>query len=54
MGHKSLTALVAAALLIVENGAISQHRHILTAGPLGFFAASSIMMWVNFHNHQNK
>ncbi|KAI8575330.1 hypothetical protein K450DRAFT_194308 [Umbelopsis ramanniana AG] len=53
MGHKSLTALVAAALLIVENGSISQHRHILTAAPLGFFAASSILMWVNFHNYQN-
>ncbi|KAI9288981.1 hypothetical protein BC943DRAFT_260833, partial [Umbelopsis sp. AD052] len=53
MGHKSLTALVASALLIVENGSISQHRHILTAAPLGFFAASSILMWVNFHNYQN-
>jgi dolichyl-phosphate-mannose-protein mannosyltransferase len=54
MGQKSLTGLVAAALLIFENGAISQHRHILTTAPLGFFAATSIMMWVNFHNHQNK
>ncbi|KAH8554047.1 Dolichyl-phosphate-mannose-protein mannosyltransferase-domain-containing protein [Umbelopsis sp. PMI_123] len=53
MGQKSLTGLVAAALLIFENGAISQHRHILTTAPLGFFAATSIMMWVNFHNHQN-
>ena len=54
MGHKSLTALVAASLFIFETGSITQHRHILTAAPLGFFAASSAMMWINFHNHQNR
>lgn len=54
MGHRSLTALVAAALFIFENGAISQHRHMLNTAPFGFFVASSILMWVNFHNHQNK
>ncbi|KAG2174157.1 hypothetical protein INT43_004177 [Umbelopsis isabellina] len=53
MGHKSMTALVAASLFIFETGSITLHRHMLTSAPLGFFAASSIMMWVNFHNHQN-
>lgn len=54
MGHKSMTALVAASLFIFETGSITLHRHMLTSAPFGFFAATSIMMWVNFHNHQNK
>ncbi|RUS19622.1 Dolichyl-phosphate-mannose-protein mannosyltransferase-domain-containing protein [Endogone sp. FLAS-F59071] len=53
-GHSIASAVVAAFLLTFENGLITNNRLILLDSPLLFFTAATGLMWMNFHNQQNK
>ncbi|RUS24203.1 family 39 glycosyltransferase, partial [Jimgerdemannia flammicorona] len=53
-GHSTVSALVAAFFLIFENGLVANNRLILLDSPLMFFTAVTGLMWVNFHNQQNR
>ncbi|CDH55799.1 mannosyltransferase 1 [Lichtheimia corymbifera JMRC:FSU:9682] len=53
-GHSVASAVVAALMVCYENGLITNNRHILLDPVLLSFTAATALVWVNFHNQQNR
>jgi dolichyl-phosphate-mannose-protein mannosyltransferase len=51
---RATTSLLGALLVTVENGLITQSRHILLDSPLLFFTALTIFFWVGFSNEDRE
>ncbi|KAL7322985.1 hypothetical protein PS15p_210952 [Mucor circinelloides] len=53
-GHSIAAGLVAAFMVLYDNGLIANNRLILLDPPLLFFTAATTLMWINFHNQKRK
>ncbi|KAI8098487.1 Dolichyl-phosphate-mannose-protein mannosyltransferase-domain-containing protein [Halteromyces radiatus] len=53
-GHSISAAVVASLMVCYENGLIANNRLILLDPPLLFFTAATTLMWVNFHNQDQR
>ncbi|RGB37070.1 glycosyltransferase family 39 protein [Rhizophagus diaphanus] len=53
-GFSGAASFLVAALIIFENGLVTQSRFILLDAPLIAFTGFTVLMWVKFHNEQTR